>query len=174
MDSVATPSRIYDLYHISQARVEVDSADSNKFGGYIVSSIEDGLLSATPVHLTLDQITRTSTPSPTPAPTPTPIPYVPPVPVRDPPPIRDQGWYDYIYSLASAYAWDAHIATRIILCEAGGNATSYSPYGYYGAMQINYWFEGWDDLVTNIRVGYEAKYVPAGGWSPWAWCWRNG
>ncbi len=109
-----------------------------------------------------------------PMPTPEPELYVEPVVSSwTAPPVRDQGWYDYIYSLAAVWPWDAHTATRVILCESGGNATSYSPYGYYGAMQINHWFPDWDVLEVNIAYGYNNKYAK-GGWNHWWWCYNFG
>ncbi len=172
---VPAASRGVDLYAIPPARVEGRDVDGGKLARSVVRAIEDGLLSATPVRLTLDQILRTSTPSPTASPTPRSVAYVSGVQTGYTAPIKDQGWYDYLFDIVSQYPWDAVTGTRILLCESGGNATSYNPYGpYYGGWQIDYAFDGWDDLEINTRVAYETKYVPAGGWSPWAWCWRNG
>ena len=112
-------------------------------------------------------------PMPTPEPTPEPVYVEPVVSAYVAAPVEDQGWYNYIYSLASAWPWDAHTATRVILCESGGNATSYSPYGYYGAMQIDHWFPDWDVLEVNIAYGYNNKYS-SGGWNHWWWCFNFG
>jgi hypothetical protein len=163
--SLHATSRSVDLYAIPPDRVEGVTVDGGKFSSLVANSVADGLLDARPLHPSLDQILSTSTPSPTLAPTPSPAPYVPSVQTWYP----DPGWAAYLRSYTDDYPWDADRAVAIMLCESGGNSTSVSPYGYWGAWQIDYWFEGWDTLEGNTAAAY-LKYVSAGGWSPWPVC----
>ena len=157
-----------DIYNVPQVGVALVDGDSNGLRAYVATAVEDGLLDARPVVLSVAQILKTSTPSPTLAPTSSPAPFVPSVQTWYP----DPGWATYLRSFTDDYPWDADRAVSIMLCESGGNATSVSPYGYWGAWQIDYYFEGWDTLAGNTAAAY-AKYVSAGGWSPWPICqWR--
>jgi hypothetical protein len=83
----------------------------------------------------------------------------------------DEGWRTYLRTITDDYPWDPDRAVDVMMCESGGNNDSYSPYGpYYGAWQIDFYHENWDDLIVNTSVAYFNKYVPAGGWAPWPNC----
>jgi hypothetical protein len=66
---------------------------------------------------------------------------------------------------------------RIVWCESGGRPDADENPGYWGIFQIDYWFQGWDDLATNTAAAWD-KYTQAieywnDGWHPWPVCrWR--
>lgn len=83
-----------------------------------------------------------------------------------------------IPALIAAYPWPAIEATRIMMCESGGDPNAYNPSGARGAFQImpvHAWRVGGDldslyDPAVNVRVAFDI-YVDNGGFAgPWAAC----
>jgi len=71
--------------------------------------------------------------------------------------------------------WPAHLvdtAVRVVRFESGGNpgVRNYGGSGAAGLFQLLPAPDGWANPDTNVWYAYHRKYVPAGGWSPWAGC----
>ena len=63
-------------------------------------------------------------------------------------------------------------AVQIVRYESGGNPSvrNYGGSGAAGLFQLLPAPDGWANPDTNVWYAYHRKYVPAGGWSPWAGC----
>ncbi len=74
------------------------------------------------------------------------------------------------WGVVSQYNWDPCTALSVIATESGGlNVYNAQGSGACGVMQLLP-CQYPDDGASNIAAGY-AKYVAAGGWSPWTSFW---
>jgi hypothetical protein len=99
---------------------------------------------------------------------------VPTVTPTPPKPVFTGTSSDVVAAICSL-PWPCDKMVRIATCESGLNPNSKNPAGYYGLFQINFYFDGWNDPLTNAQTAYYSKYLPAtagggDGTSPWPHC----